>query len=259
MRVLRHEFDTWDAAEALEAPRDAKTDASINTNNSWCGSSIEEARDWARHGWEAGVAGIDPGNPILGEGEVPSFEFGLGEEGVEPDIGAFLSGEPECMGDMRRVPIAKPLVRIGIDMSVSSFVASERMMRVGKTVVMLVQRLRSAGFPTSVDVCFSVTGQGGARCDTIIHVQDAGQPIHEGILAFFVGNPSSLRRAMFALCETYDKQERTQFGYYNSFGYGHPANDALKADYDEWAPNANNSDATIDAWVREVLDRRVDA
>ena len=258
-------FDTWDAARALEGPgdgghRDASRRADPHTNK-WAGSTLEEVREYVRNGWDKGLVAIevDGRDPTLSERDVPAFEFALGEDGQEVDIASWMAGDPNCMGDMRVVPLPKPLVRIGVDMSVSADVSPQQMLRVGRSVLVAVERLRAAGFPTSVDVLFSVWSTESynheERCTIRVKVQEAGQPIHAGLLAFWVSHPAALRRAMFALSESLGQDERDRIGFYYSSGYGKPMQGYKKAEYDEWAPSANMPDHAVAQWVRDVLSR----
>ncbi len=72
------------------------------------------------------------------------------------DIGAYLSGEPECF--MRRNPRPdKPVVRVAVDMAFSAGNTSERINRRGAAIVALIDELQNMGFYTEVRVLSRVS------------------------------------------------------------------------------------------------------
>lgn len=259
MTNYTYEFDRWDATDAMSRTGDVARDSSRDPSNSgWSGSTVEKAKELVRYGWEAGVA-IDGRDAAHRIDEVPAFEYSLAEEGAEADVGAFLEGEPACMGDMRRFPLPKPLVRIGVNLSTSCVISSEKMMRVGQSILACVERLRSAGYPTVVDCVFAVRAMGREdECFIRVRVQESDQPVAGAVLAFWVAHPSALRRVMFAMAETLPQEVRTKFGFHTGGGYGYPITrpDQLSQEYDEWAPSPNDSDEAIEQWAMGVIQRR---
>jgi hypothetical protein len=257
-----HYFTVWNVCDALDGTRanDGRNASGIDNDERthWAGADLATAREYARHGWEEGAALIGSRLPEFHVEEVPAFEYLLAEEGSEPDVGAFLAGEELCMGDMRRVPVAKPVVTIGVDMSVSANVSAAQMMRVGQSVFAVVERLRAMGYPTAVDAVFAVKARNGDRIELRLNVQTTDQPVHGGLLAFYVAHPSSLRRAMFALAETLPTHVRDTFRFHSGGGYGSLDVGRSKADYDEWAPSAMTSEEGVAAWVADVIARRTE-
>lgn len=254
-------WSTWEAADALAAAKPGEASRATGHDgyrdrDKWAGCTWEQAVEYARRGWDNGAAALAKASANLTYDEVPAFEYSLSDEGSEPDVAAFLAGEELNMGDMRMVPQAKPLIRIGVDMSVSYTVTAAQMRRVGESVFAAVEKLRTAGYPTEVHVIFAVRGRSGGLCVTRIVAQDVSQPVHASLLAFFIAHPAALRRVMFALCETYSDEVRDDFGFRRGRGYGSPSSYTVKETYDEWAPSANAGELALTQWLAGLIARR---
>lgn len=253
-------FTVWDVVDAMQLDKVSKIDSAWLSTPDWAGATYAEALDYATNGWANGAAALTEGTAKYQIEETPAFEYSLSDEGAEPDVAAYLAGEELNMGDMRRVPVAKPLVRIGVDMSVSCTVSAAKMLRVGESVFAAVERLRSSGYPTQVEAFFAVTSRDRRHsCIQRVIVQDAAQPVHAGLLAFYIAHPSALRRAFFAIVEQYSDEERRVFGFgrnHGTAGYGTPNGQTVVDEYDETAPSANASDEKLTSWLADIIERR---
>lgn len=250
------EADPWDVVEAMDGHDDDRTRASRGSNNHWAHSTLAQARKYVRVGWESGTAQITGRDPRYSVLDVESREFALLDEGSEPDVGAFLNGEEHSMGDWIDAVLPKPLVRIAVDIGISSAVQVEQKLRVGRSVLMCIETLRASGYPTEVDVVETVDHWScSGTTTTVIHVQKADRPVHAALLAFYVAHPSAMRRAVFALQEELPVVDREARGFMNGYGYGRIIS-GHKAAYDEWAPSAQNPQA-VEAWAVDVIRRRM--
>lgn len=262
------EWTIWDAAEALCGPQPTPHGNSRLDDwerRIWTGSSLEECQRLVREGWPIGAAQLDVGDSASRIEEVPDFKYDLGVEGVDVDVSAYLAGDPECMGDVRWLPTPKQLVRIGVDAAIDHTKKSEDLLAAGRSVFMMVEALRSRGYPTEVYVEWrsAATGYGriGARRDirTItvqIKIQSAEQPVHVAMLAYWLAHPSVFRRSIEALVETLPIDVRRTFGFVAGGSYGSPL-PIRKDEYDEAAPSIQTHGLRgVQAWCEEVLSRR---
>lgn len=262
-RVIRRHLDYAEAIGRIRAHNYLSTDASHNPHkDSWAGASWDEAFDMAIKGWKQAVPRLSTGvQAAIAASRRPQFV--AGPVGGSTNMGAYLQGRPDCMVNVIRTTRPSPVVRIGIDNTAAAGIAGERMEAVGRNCLVVLESLRMAGIPAEVWVCGTI-GSGyergkaaGEFYDLRIKVQEAGRPLDISRLAFWVAHPASLRRLKFALEETEDKSTRETFGITPHGGYGFPALDYAKGEFDEWVPSAQNSDATINAWVADVLSRRI--
>jgi len=74
-----------------------------NSTSPWSGSkNLEQALDWARHGWDAGLAQLP-----LEDGTLTNtgIEIEASVAGAMVNIGNYLTGQPECMWDFRETRV----------------------------------------------------------------------------------------------------------------------------------------------------------
>jgi hypothetical protein len=237
-------------------------------NAKWAGATWDKSKKLLTDGWKEGVARLDVApNSRLAEALRPQILWDVA--GSECDVASYLAGVPECMGEVVRRRRPSPVVRIGVDKAISCNVSADRIMNVGRNVVVLVESLRLAGIAAEVWVCQSVGGgwrirqRNGekkySRYDLTIQVQEAGRPIDLSRLAYWVAHPAALRKTIFALEEMEDNNVRGSFGFGGDHGsgYGMPVTNGLKDQFDEWTPSPMLSESEIQAWVTDVMTRRV--
>lgn len=229
-------------------------DGSSQKDGSWSGPSWKDSVRFMSQGWEAGVARIKA-EPLSGIGNMRKPQLANLVVGGVVNPGRYSQGHPVSMAAMVRREAPARVVRIGVDMAVNSGVRAEQIEAVGRNVLLLVEGLRLSGTPAEVWTCITVS-KGGKYFDCRIKVQEAGRPVHTALLAYWIANPGVLRRTFFALAESERAEIRDHFGFREIYNYGMPISDYAKADYDEWAPSAQQSETTIKQWVADVLSRR---
>lgn len=230
--------------------------ASQKDGESWAGCTWEKSVEYLTKGWKAGVAKLDV-TPTAAMHEAMRPKPLWDVAGSEVDVASYLAGVPECMSEMVRTRRPSQVVKIGVDRSISAAVPASRIESLGRNILMLVEGLRLGGVPAEVWACESVSG-GMEVYDIGVCVQEPGRPVDVSVLAYWVAHPAALRRTIFALEELEPQHIRRTIGFGpEGGGYGFPLHDYSKPDYDEWAPSPQKPDSEIEAWVQDVLTRRV--
>lgn len=249
---------TWTIEEALEravrTPPSGASESRSKDHNKWGGTTFDDAVRLAREGDPESAIGLKRHLGVLASRHTAKRATSRwGESGSTVDVGAFLSGEPECM--METVPARRPapVAKIAIERAVSWNVNPETMRATGASVLAVVEAMRTAGIPVEIWVTFTVKSWGGGLLSTQVLVQEAGRPIDLDVLAFWTVNPAAFRRVGFAIEEQEDQKVREECGISSWNGYGSPTA-TPQADFDEIAP-AN--EAQVQVWVQEVLERRI--
>lgn len=234
---------------AMQPPSNAS--ASRTAEESWAGASYEDAMRMAYEG--------DPRSARLLKvkaGALAKSHTGLravqmwGVAGSAIDMGRYLSGEPECMIETVRARRPSPVIKLGIERTVSSGISTDEMASTGVSVLAAVEALRLVGVPSEVWVTFTQAQQ--KKLSVQVLIQEAGRPIDIDRLAFWVVHPSALRRVGFAIQEQEPIEDRILTGILDAQSYGYPA-EADKGDFDEWAPAQSYQ---VTEWLARVMLRR---
>lgn len=139
------EFDTWGAF--LDSARAVQGDD--YTGRTWAGcSTVGEARGYAETGWAEGSAlvesialpMVDRVSPVVAE----SRGWGWDVTGETYDVGAYLSGAPECWL-VSAAPVDRPVISIGVNTTTSAAVSTEVIQMRGVALVSLALALQAAG------------------------------------------------------------------------------------------------------------------
>lgn len=202
-------------------------------NDDWAGVPFGTAIKMAEEGWPEG-AEASRGLAEVMEGQIgmallPTFVRHMDVSGVEPDVPAYLSGEPECMVDYRLVERERAgrVVKVFVDVAASSGFSKSVLQARAAAVMAFCMACHEQGDTVEVWIGQTVTpgpftGDGtllkmhGVACC----VQKAGEIFDEDRLAFMVGHPSVLRRLMFAVEE--HAPDWVQDGIGVGSGYGVP-------------------------------------
>lgn len=132
------------------------------------------------------------------------------------DVGAYVTGEPECMVRWDMEPLAKPVVKVWADIGGSAGVSREALEWRGACVLALIDKLESSGVRVELDMG---RGMDGSWVE-IITVKRAQEPLSLDTLSFHLGCAAGFRRLLFSFEETQD--EGMNHGCYGGHGYGHP-------------------------------------
>lgn len=182
--------------------------------------TLDGAINLARSGWEEGrnkiVKDLERANYIMNTGMRRAINLDVA--GAYPIVPLAVAGDPNCMvniGDT--TDIAKPIVRIWLNLAVSGAFKGGAITNRGIAVLSHIDRLENEGRSvelTVIDTSYA-TDNNNKPPYTIIKIiaKRAGEPLELDKLAFILAHPASLRRIVFALYERMPKLVSIR-GYY---------------------------------------------
>lgn len=247
---------------------------------SWHGTAnFEEAVGLGRHGWSAVRPSIDG---LLSDidGKIRALTIDKpimfhDVAGAFVDMGAYMSGEPECMIDVRQetVPATGRIVRLLVNGSASWSVDEASIRARGAAICALIDAMSRQQLALEVWVEVSVKPKTPARgknagvapkdrLSTVVRVKAAADPLDIDMLMFPIGHPSFLRRIVFDIEERYPDAIRKKFGIgtdWNSSYYGIPVDcimqQRVNADLvlGEQAHYSNNEIKDPAGWVEDCM------
>ncbi len=224
-------FKSW--REYVDTAENGKTDmragrASQNPDKEWTGvATPQEAYKLAREGWNEGTKAIkDMATPLFNHVSkmIERVEVSHDTEGHAIDVARFVDGEPEAWLKFENViqesESGHKLVRIAFNMSASSMVDTDVIRRKGAAVAALVELLEYAGHRVELVLCHAV-GQrrdGDAYAETYIRLKDFDQNLDNGVLAFALAHPATLRCLEFSISEQMPGDVRSLIGVPGNYG-----------------------------------------
>lgn len=177
--------------------------ASTREGNSdaWAGGSCEKTIALARAGWQEGAAMLRKLDAApAGIEAAPTWGYDVA--GVIPDIGAYMSGDPECMlnpvsGEIprKRVKIILPL---GVPSSVAAPVAGLYAIAAGS----IIRSLEATGLGVAVSAINASRYSGKLYANEIL-LRGYGDVLDMDRLVFACGHPVFNRRLCFAWPEAH--------------------------------------------------------
>lgn len=198
----------------------------------WTGTaSLDESLRFARYGgWDPDVA--TEFRDIF-EAKLPKLRTYVSDElvegrdvsGFEVDVAGYCIGEPEHMHEWLPAEnvINKRAFCVLIGHSISSGVTAEEIFIRGQAVVALVRALATMGYELEVWSEITLGGYGtSADYTTLTCLHHAGEVMDQSAIEFSIGNPSWLRRIIFAAEETEPMDVRKAYGFMDGSGYGSP-------------------------------------
>jgi hypothetical protein len=154
-----------------------------------------------------------------------AFQSRYDYQGVQVDVGRFLSGEPECMIDFVPEPSQRMgrVVRIIINGSASARIDAEKITKRGVVVCALVDAIHKLGMGVEVYAEFPTNDQGvnsrdGEVMTTLVKLHDSQQMLDINNLMFALCHPSMLRRIKFS-CLEQSKWHRASYVLGRAYGY----------------------------------------
>lgn len=234
---ILNRFDSIDAflertAEKIRMPKAGlQSELEGSYWERWTGTpSLPAARALAAEGWNDRADEIyrlsESARSRVQESIVPVDRLMFSVEGFAPDVGMFLSGEPDCMIDTFVEP-GKKVERtrtVLVSVAASSVISADGLMKRGAACAAMVSAIEGAGIDANVWVEMTVAA-GGRRLSYLIRVKRAGESVDPAHLAFWVAHPSVLRRLVFAAMEREDAATRKCFkiSVHGSFGMPCPS------------------------------------
>lgn len=208
----------------------------------------------AREGWPEGRAKsaemADMIEAGVGERLGPRFAPFLDVCGGEPDIQAYLAGEPECMVDWRleNGRVVGRVVRVLVSIGGSCGFSAETLAAKAGAVMAMIECIQRAGDAVEMWALDAGCGVNHAFFQAWC-VQRAGEPVDRDSLAFWCGHPSALRRISFGLMEQMPEEWLQRCNIYSKYGWPCPELEAAarainaatgeSAPFDIMVPDAN--------------------
>lgn len=218
---------------AAKTPRDRTcvSDRKTPSDAEWAGTkSLDESLQWARYGgWNPTVATefrdiFESHLPKLRTYVADELVEGRDVSGYEVDVAGYCIGEPEHMHEWLPAEnvINKRAFCVLVGHSISSWVTPEELFIRGQAVVALVRALATMGYELEIWSEETLGGRNSQNYSTLTCLHHAGEVMDQSAIEFSIGNPSWLRRILFAAEETEPMEIREQFGFMDGRGYGTP-------------------------------------
>lgn len=263
MRYHR-EFDDADAfiREATEAVNEQGWNywsGSLRPRFHGC-SSVEEAKRLAKFGWPQGREAVERMKALIESGlgrRGRTFKCKWDVEGAIVDVGAYVSGEPECMVTFEEVEETKVgFVDIHFSAGVHAGIETEEMVRSGAAVCALIDALENMGRRVRLRWERSSTADGEVPPTLSVSVvlKDYSQPLDMDRVAFFLTSPCARRPLAWSVFTLAPKavREKCELGP-GSIGTG-PANHPKYKDAEVWISGMiGGTDAAAARWVLDKL------
>jgi hypothetical protein len=213
--------------DAARAPDTIPLGSGRHGTGTWPGAGWDEALRLAVDGWHVPLADADVTVGTLRERAglgttVTQLEPTWDVTGGEVDIGAYLSGVPECMIDAvpRQTSTRGRVVTFLIPATYSARTPHSSVHNRGLALATLCEAIIGSGH--SVEIWSGYAAMVGPyesiRCSAVARVLSAGEPFDIGRLTFAVAHPAMCRRLWFGVwdgqpAQTADIVDRTNYGY----------------------------------------------
>lgn len=212
----------------LGAPSDGPSSEDMSVSPSWAnGLSYKQAKEIVQNGgyWQEGTKLLNKINAeyeqAMNLGRGPAIE--LMPAGFAPDVAEYLSGSPTCMFNQTDDGLgvaSKPIVKVGVNVSMTSWVSGEYAMNRGAAIMSLIDLLESNGQRCelwSLNRTRSSLGvlDPDTKLEKMCHdvlIKPAHRIWDPATVAFMMCHPASLRRIGFRLMEVEPGWERVCSG-----------------------------------------------
>ena len=221
----RKDFDSVEemvnyAESTPQAGKWAGTDASSQAgSHEWAlGATLEDAYRLSRVGWAEGREKfkghmIDAKSTGAAKVIARAAAFENDVVGSFPDIGAYLSGAPDCMVNVvdNGQTLTEPVVEVNVAMGYLAGANAREISNYGSAIALLIDQLEEDGHSVEVNMAKKARA-GSDTFVTKVTAKAAGQPLDIDRLAFVIAHPAVARRILFKVMETVEEA-------YNSFSF----------------------------------------
>lgn len=174
--------------------------------------TYDEALEYLRNGHQETVDRMKEKIKVNVSGQTKRFRFQNSPQGFNPIVPLALKGVPNCMIDMRMVPIKSKVIDVYYDMTCASGIDSDDIIEAGRKILTTIYELEAQGYRFNLYAVQTYTDSNDADM-LVIKVKSSTQPV-------------DLKRISFPLCHTaffrvigFDWYSRFPKGKYRS-GYG---------------------------------------
>jgi hypothetical protein len=198
-----HFYNTGEMADYIkDTPQENR---SRRLDIGFAGAAWEGAREMLAYGWPDGtkqIAELTEKINIAGQVEIErgAFSVEYAVSGDFCDVGRYLSGEPECMGNVIQAPSIKDEVKIIVNTTYSAGIEKYIIMTRGAAITALVDELMLSGYVVDLEFITKVNGCMRYDLDFTLHLDTKNEYSRDAI-AFMVGHPAFLRRIGFSIME----------------------------------------------------------
>lgn len=168
----------------------------------WAGESWADAYRHAREGCADTLERVEAaarGVRVSGESGEGGLSVGYDTAGELPDIGRYLSGEPENMVTFEPTAPGR-IVWISVNISVPHYVPASAIVARGAAILRGIRALELNGYSVGVRAVESYLA-GTERVYQVITLKAPGDAVSPAVVAWWLVSPAALRRCCFALTE----------------------------------------------------------
>ena len=214
-------FDSpWDFInEARKEPNKtlAKCDRAreAGKHDSFYGGTLPEACKMAEQGWEDAPDLSAVCNAVLesGQGQAMRELTVASVSGAFLDIGAFVSGEPECFQEF--TPVETPRgFSLGVALNAHSGISKEQKILRGSVMMAVAQTLERSGFVVELIALMSSENDGHREILTF-PLKRAGERVDQNQISYWSCHDSAFRQIWFSYQDTRSDK------YIKDFNVGH--------------------------------------
>lgn len=186
--------------DRARAPDTIRRGQGRHNTGDWAGATWQEALDLATHGWSRQVPEVHAAvealrervrNEVLTTALVPTWDV----TGSEVDVGAYLSGEPECMVDAapQRISTRGRVVTFLVPTGYANTTPHSSVHHRGLALTALCSAIIAAGHSVEIwsGLCVYLRRH---RYVSVARVISAAEPFDLGRLIFVLAHPAMLRR-----------------------------------------------------------------
>lgn len=255
--------------DAARAPDSIDDGAGRDDNDEWSGASWPEALRLAEDGWTTVLPEVDAevaelrervGDAVLTTALVPAWDV----TGSEVDIGAYLSGEPECMVDAapQQISARGRVVTFLVPAGFVHTTPHAAVLHRGVALSALCSSIIAAGHSVEIWSGFCPYVGDMDRFASVARVVSAAEPLDIGRLMFVMAHPAMLRRLWEAVWDSAPEPVARRMCDEN---YGHASYDCFPDDLPDGIPDPyvlpylspeDTQWETVDtalAWCREMF------
>jgi hypothetical protein len=269
VHALRPMWSWQEFVDRARAPDTIENGDGRHCLDEWAGASWEEALRLAKDGWTTVLPEVDAEvaelrervvDEVLTTALVPTWDV----TGSEVDVGAYLSGEPECMVDAvpQRISAHGRVVTFLVPAGYVNTTPHSAVHNRGVALAALCSSITASGHSVEIWSGFCPYVSATDRFASVARVVSAAEPLDMGRLMFVMAHPALLRRLWFAVWDSADEPVARRM--YDA-RYGQPPNGCYAEDLPEGVTNPyvlpylspddpqwETADSAL-AWCREMF------
>lgn len=168
--------------------------------------SYEEADELMRKGYAKGLEDLLDGKPMSNLNYRGVLKRGMPHSGIvgfAPIVPNAILGLPNSMITSKVVPMKAKVITINVDSTVNSKFRKEDIIKGGRTIIKMIDRLEREGHRVNLDIIIGVNNGSNAEYAVKIKLKDARHPIDLLKISYPIIHPSFVRRHFLRYLETH--------------------------------------------------------